>query len=168
MSVSIWYNKIMKKIRLSNGGFTIVDDDKFEVLSKYKWHNSDGYACRGEYMESYKQRTQRMHRQIMGLYIGDKTRIDHINGDKLDNRKNNLRLCDQSQNAMNSKMRVDNKSGFKGVYFYKSRNKYRAMIGIDKKQLDLGYYETPEEAGYVYEQFALQLYPNFARSILCQ
>jgi hypothetical protein len=152
-----------KTIPLSNGGEVIVDVDEYDRLSQYKWHLFDGYACRSKYLPDNRRRTQRMHREIMDLDIGDKIRVDHINRNRLDNRKCNLRTCNQSQNAMNSVPRRNNNTGYKGVSYYSPRKKFRAMISKDYKQIAIGYFSDPEEAAYVYDQFAIQLHGVFAR-----
>jgi hypothetical protein len=78
--------------------------------------------------------------------------IDHINGNKLDNRICNLRVVSKIQNAHNVGIRKHNTSGYTGVYFRKDRNSWRAKIGIDGKRISLGYYKTAEEAGRAYEE----------------
>lgn len=74
--------------------------------------------------------------------------IDHINNDKADNRPCNLRLATQHQNLMNQRIRVNNKSGYKGVVY--TRGKWRAHITINYKKKWLGYFDTPEQAHQAY------------------
>jgi len=72
--------------------------------------------------------------------------VDHINGDKIDNRICNLRLASRSQNAMNCKRKSNNTSGYKGVSFHKAAQKWHARICVDYKTLNLGLFATVEEA----------------------
>jgi hypothetical protein len=94
------------------------------------------------------------HRVAWRLYYGvwpDKNMlIDHINGDKSDNRIDNLRLSTKSQNAVNSGMRKNNTTGFKGVSLDKRRGKYVAEITKDNKKIHLGMFDTPKEASNAY------------------
>src|SRR3990167_4081188 len=111
----------MKFIKLTQGKFVLVDDEDFEWLNQYKWYCqkalSNRFYARGQAGKNKK--TIFMHRFI--LNINDKRRIDHMNGDSLDNRKSNLRICTQQQNLFNKKMYKNNKSGYKGVWFTKNR-----------------------------------------------
>jgi hypothetical protein len=76
----------------------------------------------------------------------EKLFVDHINGNKADNRKNNLRLVTASQNLMNTKLRSDNTSGYKGVYYNKKNNKRYARITVNKKIINLGSFKNKEDA----------------------
>jgi len=90
--------------------------------------------------------------------------IDHINGVTYDNRASNLRLATKSQNGANSSMRKDNKSGYKGVDFYKSANKWRARIVVRGKSIHIGYFDSPELAHIAYCKRAVELFGEFART----
>ena len=93
--------------------------------------------------------------------LGDK-QIDHINGDRLDNRISNLRLVSVAQNMQNLKKSTKNTTGFKGVSFYKAYNKFCAEPKVDGKKYFLGYFDTPEEAhnAYVAKKIELTKYFN--------
>jgi hypothetical protein len=94
--------------------------------------------------------------------LGD---IDHINGDRADNRIENLREASKSQNSMNQKARCNNKSGFKGVRFYENAGKFGARIqGPDGKRLFLGLHATPEAAHAAYCAAASELFGRFFNS----
>jgi hypothetical protein len=88
--------------------------------------------------------------------------IDHINGDRKDNRIENLRQCSMSQNQWNEKLSINNASGYKGVRFHKASNKYGAQIGHNNKQIHLGLYTTPEEAHAAYCAKAAELFGEYA------
>ena len=85
-----------------------------------------------------------MHRLINKTSDGLFT--DHINHNKLDNRRENLRTVTNSQNIMNSKLRIDNMSGHKGIWFDKSRQKWTVEIMINQKRIHLGRYIELKEA----------------------
>lgn len=123
----------------------IVDDDEYEMLCVYKWHKAGkGYVqtyTRMPWSEG-KLVSVKMHRMILGLKRGDGNVVDHINGDPLDNRRSNLRICTYEHNAWNSKKKSTNKSGFKGVSFRKETRKYEAHICVKGKNLYLGSFYT--------------------------
>lgn len=89
--------------------------------------------------------------------------IDHINGDSLDNRIENLRAATHSQNSANKKTPKNNTSGFKGVYYDKTRNRWEASIMVRGKREKLGRYKTPQEAAIAYRDAAVQHFGDFAR-----
>lgn len=90
--------------------------------------------------------------------------IDHINGDRTDNRINNLRLATRSQNNMNARKRTVNKSGFKGVSWHSGAHKWRATIMLDRHQTHLGFYDAPELAHAAYVAAAQKHFGDFARA----
>jgi len=137
----------MKHIKLSKGKFAKIDDEDFDLISKYKWYYVDyirtGYARNSKV---------RMHHLIVPLREG--LMIDHINGDGLDNRRSNLRLVTKSQNMMNSGVRINNKSGYKGVSWSNREKKWRATIWKMNKQIDLGRFKDKKEAAKAYNDAA--------------
>lgn len=88
--------------------------------------------------------------------------VDHENRVKWDNRPRNLRLATRSQNCANSKVRVDNKAGYRGVHFDKEKNKFAVQITKNKKTHSLGYYETVEQAAKVAQDARVKLFGEFA------
>lgn len=88
--------------------------------------------------------------------------LDHANGNTGDNRISNLREATNSQNTANSKMRSDNKSGFKGVHYHPATGKWRARIYCNKKAISLGLFDTPREAGEAYRVASLQVFEEFS------
>lgn len=93
----------MAEILTSGGDVIIIDDEDFAMLNQYKWSMSyTGYPVRGEYSPvDQKARMVFMHREIMGLSKGDGKRVDHINGNKRDNRRCNLRMATHAENMRN-------------------------------------------------------------------
>ena len=149
-----------KEIILTQGKVAIVDDDDFEWLSKFKWHFKR-YAARTN-RENGKQINILMHREI--LNPPENYEIDHINGDKLDNRKTNLRICSHSQNEQNCPVRKNNRSGFKGVTWHKKAKKWGARICINGKKRRFGLHNSPEEAANAYDKAARKYFGEFART----
>lgn len=162
----------MKKIKLTRNKFTLVDDEDFEYLNQWKWnaHNrmDKFYAARGGYerLGFYKYRTYTisMHREIMKAEKGQE--VDHINGDSLDNRIENLRITNRFGNAQNVSIYKTNTSGYKGVSFYKARNKWVAYIQHNKKLQHLGYFDTAKEAAQVYNSKAKELFGKYSKENL--
>lgn len=147
-----------KEIPLSQSKVAIVDSDDYEYLSQWKWYyrhdgNGKGYAARS-------RDKVRMHRIINKTPSGMLT--DHINRNKLDNRKCNLRTCTSVQNKMNTGLRKDNTSGYKGVVFEKRRNRWVAQIGINGKNKQLGRYKTAKEAAIAYNSASASIYGEYA------
>jgi hypothetical protein len=154
----------MKEIELTKGKFAIVDDKDFDFLNQWKWHYSTGgYACRVE-KETGKSHEERLSKNIiMHRLLVDTPRemdTDHINGNKLDNRRENLRVCTRSQNLANRPATVINKSGFKGVVPHKG--KYEAGIRKEGKRIYLGIYNTPQEAALAYNDAAPRYFGEFS------
>lgn len=122
----------MTKLKLSNCQlYTLVDDEDYEHLSQYKWRlGGNGYVNR-DIWRNGKSNVISMHRQIMGLRQGDGKLVDHINRNPLDNRRKNLRIANKSLNALNAKIRSDNKSGIRNISFDKSKDKWRYSFKVD-------------------------------------
>lgn len=150
----------MRCIPLIRGKFAIIDDEDFDFISMKKWRvNAYGYAIHTGWANG-KSFSIMMHRHI--LKLGSGMDVDHINGDKLDNRKENLRVCLHKENLLNKKTRKDSHTGFKGVTFMKNRSRpYRARVKKDGICYALGYYETPELAHMAYCKKAIELHGEF-------
>lgn len=145
------------------GGSCIVDDDDYEKLAGIDWRiNSSGYVV-ATIMPGW---NGCMHRAIVGPR--EDQVVDHINGDKLDNRKANLRACSHAENLRNRKRNRNNRTGFKGVYFDASnggaRQPWRAEIRVDRRRVRLGRFSTPEMAHEAYCHAAAKLHGEFART----
>jgi len=135
----------MKQIPLTQGKFAIVDDEDFDYLNQWKWYFCNGYAMRNRLKVGGKARGLiRMHRLINKTPEGLFT--DHINRDKLDDRRVNLRTVNKSVNEHNTGARRNSKSGIKGVIWENKNNKWRAEIMINRVKTFIGYFNTAEEA----------------------
>lgn len=151
-----------KEIPLTRGNWAKVDESDYEELSKYTWHcSSDGYANRAVAIAGKSAKQIGMHRHIMqpakGMYV------DHINGDKADNRRSNLRIVTNSQNSMNRKPRITTTSQCKGVSYHKRDKTWRANICLDQKKIYIGCYKTEVEAAEAYNIKAIELFGKHAR-----
>lgn len=147
----------MKKIKLTRGRFALVDNEDFGWLSDFRWyfkihHHSQGYAARTDVVTGTRILIS-MHRLIMKV-TDSKVQIDHRNGNKLDNRRSNLRICNGSENNANKPSR--SKSGYKGVSL--SGNKWRANIDSDH----IGSFNTKEAAAIAYNKAAAKRFGEFA------
>lgn len=150
----------MKEIPLTQGKVALVDDEDFARLSQFRWHNQCGYAARNEKTERGR-RTIFMHRLVVSVPKGMET--DHINGNRADNRKCNLRICTHRQNIANyTALNSKNKSGYKGVYWDEEVRKWRACIRPDNIAKHLGYFSSPEEAARAYDNAAKNVFGEFA------
>lgn len=133
-------------------GETIIDTVNFNKVKGYKWNLANGYANSGK--------GGRMHRLILNAEKEDI--YDYINRNKLDNRKENLRFCNYSQNIANSNIQKRSLSGYKGVSYHKSTGKWRARIRKDRKEFYLGIFDTPKQAALIYNIAAEKLHKEFA------
>lgn len=135
----------MKEITLSKGFKAIVDDQDFERVSQYKWslkigHTGIHYAFRTD----KNNKSIYLHRFI--LNAPKRTSVDHKNHNGLDNRRMNIRVCNWSQNAINSRIAKNNTSGYKGIYWDADRNKWAVQIEVNQHNKFLGRYKILEEA----------------------
>lgn len=159
----------MKKILLTQGLVALVDDRDWGLVSGYNWFamkSTKTYYALTNSSRSLdsegRQNKIRMHRLIMGAKLGEV--IDHRDGNGLNNSRSNLRFATKSQNNRNSRLRADNSSGYKGVYWDRINNKWKAQIRMDGKRIGLGYFMTKEEAAIAYDEAATFYFNEFART----
>ena len=138
---------------------TIVDASDYEELSKYNWKP----CYNGKYVYVRRSPWMLMHRQL--LTAVKEEIVDHINGNGLDNRRCNLRIASASTNGINRhRTNSNNTSGIKGVSFNKSGNSWRAQIGLDGKNIDLGCFKTWKEAALVRQVAEARLHEKRLRA----
>lgn len=150
----------MKYINLTKEKRAIVDDADFEYIDKLNWCFTKGYAAK----KVVGNKNLFMHTLIMNC--PDNMKVDHKNGDGLDNRRSNLRVCTQQQNTFNQKLSKTNTSGYKGVCYSpygKRLKRWVAKINKDGKQKHLGYFLTAKEAALAYNVSAKDLFGEFAQ-----
>jgi hypothetical protein len=151
-------NEKIRFIPLTKGKVAIVDAEDYEWLSKYKWHA----VYTGSKFYAYRCRNKRsisMHRMIMGEPKGKV--VDHIDGNSLNNRRSNLRICTTAQNMRNRRL-TGGVSRYKGVYFIKRLNKWKAVITFNSKSIHIGCFSDEISAGKAYDKKAKELFGEFA------
>lgn len=159
-------------IELTQGQTTIIDVENAD-LAELKWcaikaKSGNYYAMRHVPIPDWKhQKNERLARVILERKIGrpleKHERADHINGNTLDNREENLRSATNAQNTQNQGLRLDNTSGYKGVTWDKRDKKWKAQIEANGKGKSLGNFDTPELAYQAYCEAAKKLHGEFAR-----
>lgn len=145
-----------RQIVLTGGKTTTVDAEDYEWLNQWKWHcSAHGYATR-----SGEGNTVQMSRFI--LSPDSDLEVDHIDRNRLNNTRANLRIATNSQNAINIAPTYRNTSGFKGVSLDKKTGQWRSMIRIKGEHAWLGRHDTAEDAARAYDAKARELFGEFA------
>ena len=158
------------EIKLTKGYVAVVDDCDADLAAQ-KWHvmvsARTAYAKRG-FWNGKGASAEYMHRVILGRLLGRDLRpeefCDHINGDGLNNCRNNLRVASPEQNSANHRLSRANTSGYKGVYQCKRTGKWKAHISEGGKTKGLGYFNTPEDAHRAYVEAALEKSGEYANA----
>jgi len=165
------------KIELTQGKHAIIDDEDYELVTRRdkrdrnygkprKWHYAEnglgrGHARSCRYLYYKGSGEDELSRFIMGITDGV---VDHINGDPLDNRRSNLRICTMSENTRNQKKSTTKfSSRFKGVSWSKERKLWKACIWLGTNNFHIGAYVIEEQAARAYNEAAKKHYGEFAR-----
>jgi len=168
----------MKKIYLSGKDkdrYCLVDDDDYNVLSKHKWYLSrKGYAIRNrKYRNGIKDSLPIQMHKMVTKTSNDLT-VDHINCNKLDNRKQNLRLISNTENIRRRGAQRNSGTGYKGVYLSKNKElakntiRYNVYIRVNKKLIFVGYFKDKDEAALAYNKAAKKYHGEYAyQNIIC-
>lgn len=149
---------MVKKVPLSQGLFALVDDADFALVSEHSWR-----AVRGG--RTYYARSPEMKMQMHRLLLGacDKV-VDHINGDGLDNRRENLRFCAVKENIRNQRKRIGTTSVFKGVSWKRATAKWSVCIEQNSERLWLGTFDSEIRAAKQYDRAARIFHGQFAKT----
>lgn len=124
--------------------YALINAMDWPKIMHHRWgRDAHGYAVSAWY-EDGKLRNVKMHRFIMDAAPG--TEIDHINRNRLDNRRDNLRFCTRSENNRNSKLRVDNPSGERHVGWDRARRRWKVQIRHDGRNQSIGRFISLSEA----------------------
>jgi hypothetical protein len=152
----------MEMINLSDTLSTKVDDEDFAHLNRFNWSRcSSGYAVRRKILNSGRRVVVYMHREVLNFPRGFD--VDHINGDKLDNRKSNLRAVTKQQNQFNRGAIKGSSSKYKGVSWLSAKKLWRASIKIDTKYRHIGLFTTEIVAAAAYNAIAIEHHGDYAR-----
>jgi hypothetical protein len=156
----------IKLIPLPQGEYVIVDASDYDWLSQYKWHLCRGYAVSCVYVKGSGRENQKsintiMHRLITKAPKG--TDVDHINGNRKDNRKSNLRLCTRAQNTWNTRGFKRIYSAYKGVTYNKRNGSWQWQIRHNGKLYHGQSFLTEDEAAVSYNMMCLRLRGEFAK-----
>jgi hypothetical protein len=159
----------MVEMQFKKGLVGLLSDEDADLISECKW----GVAGPGYVSGSYQGKQQYLHRVVLSRVIGRELvkgeYSDHINRNRLDNRRENLRVVTNRQNLLNRELQDNNTSGYRGVWYYKGqahkniKKRWAAEIKIVGKRKFLGFYETAKEAAQAYDNAARESNGEFAR-----
>lgn len=149
-------------VKFKNNLFEIVlCKEGLKLFNKFKWRiKPKANPSNGYYLICGGKTTKYFHRVL--TKCPKEFCVDHINGNTLDNRLSNLRVCEHKENRRNSKINLNNSTGYKGVDFVKSKNKYRARIKYNYKEIHLGMFNNAKEAASAYNKAAFKYFGKFA------
>jgi hypothetical protein len=153
----------MALVELTQGKVAVIDTADISLIREYKWsaHHNFRRAHVWYAITQVRCQTVSMHRLI--LNAPSDLKVDHKDGDGLNNRRSNIRLVTDAQNCFNRTLRRDNQSGFKGVSFHARTGKWNTRIQRNGRQQSLGLFDSPEDAARAYDSAALELFGEFAR-----
>jgi hypothetical protein len=134
----------------------LIDCEDYERVKDYKWHSGAGQVISSN-------KVGLLARFIMGT-TDPKIQVDHINHNRLDNRKENLRICTNAENNRNKKKTKSNTSGYKGVYWNTKTGKWIAQIMVDGKHYHLGCFDNIVDAATAYDQSAKKFHKEFSQT----
>jgi len=163
----------MKEIKLTKGYVALVSDKDYRRVSQFKWYTQIEHykggtvkwvrAARNVLLHTGKRSIQLMHRFIKQV-TNPRIKVDHKDHNGLNNQRSNLRKSTQKQNCGNQKLRKNNNSGLKGVYWYVPTGKWCARITVNYKCINLGYFLDKLEAAKEYDKAATKFFGSFAKT----
>lgn len=125
----------------NNNLLCFIDSDDYDKIKDIYWN------LKGRYVRGYANKTLiTLHDFIMNHKYDNKTVVDHIDGNRKNCRKNNLRICTQQQNAFNSKISKNNTTGIIGVYWRKDTNVWTSKLMFNRKNINLGSFDNLDDA----------------------
>lgn len=153
-----------------SGYDVLLDDEDYDRLKGFKYYVHKRIADKyGRYYFARhictegKKTLTTLHRDVMGCTNGDGKTVDHVYGDTLDNRRENLRFSTVAENSRNQKINKVNTSGIKGVSWHKRIRKWQAQIKISGKKICLGYYADIKDAEKAYAEGSAKYHGEFGR-----
>lgn len=154
------------KIKMSGkfgiGKYFIIDNSDIDRVRKHSWWSDSFNRPQTDIWDKEKKKSRRV---LIGRFImnpPEGTVVDHINGNTLDNRRNNLRICTQSGNQKNrNNLNKNNTSGFRGITWDKFRNKWVAQLSLNYKHIYLGRYDSIEDARESVKKAICKYHGNF-------
>lgn len=146
----------MRKILLTQDKSTLVDDKDYERVNKFKWFVQTSPSGK---QQARNRRIGLLSRFILNPPVNKV--VDHINGDSLDNRRKNLRVCSIKENGRNVRKKASTYK-YKGVYKNQRSNGFFASITVDYKTKYIGFFPTKEEAAKAYNKKAEELFGEYA------
>lgn len=153
----------MKQIPLTRGMFALVDDADFESVNQFKWcvqkSKKSFYAVRAVRRSDGKKSLQYLHRFLISI----KSRLDHRDGDGLNNQRHNLRPATCAQNGANRKKTSGGTSAFKGVHWTAANKPWQSRIQINGEREHLGNFESEQDAARAYDIAAKEKFGEFAK-----
>jgi hypothetical protein len=151
-------------VPLSNcRGRALIEEADLPLVTAHRWRlDSTGYVVTSLPRVEGKNRNLHLHRLLAGLERGDGSQCDHVNRDRLDNRRSNLRVAAPHENGRNRNLYSNNTTGYKGVSFDKRSGRWEASIKVDYRKQFLGLFDSAEEAGAAYDAASVQVHGLFA------
>ena len=154
------FEKDIVRVLTSKNEEFIIDKDDYEKIKDHTWSlDGNGYARTG-----FDNSQIKLHRYVTDA--PDDMEIDHKDGNILNNRKSNLRICTRQENAMNLKLSKNNTSGHKGVYFDKTCNQWFSVINYKKTRINLGFYKSQIDAIKARQDAEKYYFGEFRREII--
>jgi len=151
----------MKKIKLTQGKYAMVDDEDYFILKDIGWCAKKGKH--GFYAHAWRNKgVITMHKFLINPPNG--FQVDHKDGNGLNNQRINLRVATGQMNQANQRLSKANTLGFKGVAKGHYIDKYISHIRVNKKLIHLGVFQTKEEAAKIYDEAAVRYFGEFART----
>ena len=138
-----------------------IDKNYLPLINSYKWRIEEimpGY----KYVVAHIKGEEILLHRLLKKCRQEKV-VDHINGNGLDNRMSNLRICSQAENMMNKNKYKNNKSGYKGVWFHKNKKRWEVQIRVGGRKIYLGVVKSPKTGAMIYNSAAKKYFGEFAK-----